>query len=148
MADERLYATFFVHDSYYGIDALDVQEFLRSQPMTRAPLCPPDVAGLINLRGQIVTAIDLRVRLGLPPSERGFEPMNVVVRTDDGPVSLLVDEIGDAIELPDASLEPIPTTVNERERGSLLGVHTLDGRLLLVLDVASVTSPSLDVSST
>jgi purine-binding chemotaxis protein CheW len=139
--DEQLFATFYVDGAYYGVNALDVQEVLRFQPMTRVPLSPPEVSGLINLRGQIVTALDLRVRLGLPPLDDGLDPMNVVVRTDDGPVSLLADEIGDVIEVPVANLEPPPATVSELEREVISGIHSLEDRLLLILDVARISAP-------
>ena len=76
-----------------------MQEVIRHQAMTRVPLAPKLIGGLINLRGQIVTAIDLRLRLGLPERRPGQLPMNVVVRSEDGAVSLLVDEIGDVLEV-------------------------------------------------
>ena len=101
MASLRQFCTFSVNDLLLAIDVLEVQEVIRYQDMTRVPTAPPVVRGLINLRGQIVTAIDLRRRLGLPPAGDDQRPMNVVVRTDDGAVSLLVDEIGDVIELGD-----------------------------------------------
>jgi purine-binding chemotaxis protein CheW len=91
------YSTFFVADLFFGVDVLRVQEVLRYQQMTRIPQAPAVVAGLINLRGQIVIAIDMRRRLGLPPRPGDQSPMNIVVRTDDGAVSLLVDEIGDVL---------------------------------------------------
>lgn len=140
--DGQLFATFYVDGAYYGVNALDVQEVLRFQPMTRVPLSSPEVSGLINLRGQIVTAIDLRVRLGLPPLDEGLVPMNVVVRTDDGPVSLLADEIGDVIEVPVSGLEMPPATVSAFEREVITGIHSLEDRLLLILDVARISSPA------
>ena len=90
------FSTFFVADLFFGVDVLRVQEVLRFQQMTHVPQAPGVIEGLINLRGQIVTAIDLRRRLGLPPRSGDQMPMNMVVRTDDGAVSLLVDEIGRA----------------------------------------------------
>lgn len=136
-----LLTTFVVDGLHLGVDALDVQEVLRFQSMTRVPLAPSEVSGLINLRGQVVTAIDLRRRLRRPDRDPGVLPMNVVVRTDDGPVSLLVDEIGDVIEVPRNSLEENPETVSDLERELVLGVHKLDGQLLLVLDVFRVSAP-------
>ncbi|MFN7840202.1 MAG: chemotaxis protein CheW [Pirellula sp.] len=90
--------TFFLDSQMFGIDVQTVQEVIRYQQMTDIPLAPDAVCGLINLRGQIVTAIDLRKRLGLPSRPEGQLPMNVVVRSDDGAVSLLVDQIGDVQE--------------------------------------------------
>lgn len=141
LASTRLITTFVVDGLHLGVDALDVQEVLRFQSMTRVPLAPAEVSGLINLRGQVVTAIDLRRRLRRPDRDAGVLPMNVVVRTDDGPVSLLVDEIGDVIEVPTDSLEENPETVSDLERELVLGVHKLAGQLLLVLDVDRVTTP-------
>src|SRR6266446_4348370 len=84
------FSTFHVADLFFGVDVLRVQEVLRFQPVTRVPQAPEVIEGLINLRGQIVTAIDMRRRLGLPPRGGDQMPMNMVVRTEDGAVSLLV----------------------------------------------------------
>src|SRR5262245_33457779 len=102
--------------------------------MTRVPLAPPVVRGLINLRGQIVTAIDLRRRLQL--SERPAEqpPMNVVIRTDNEAVSLLVDEIGDVREVDEETFERPPETLKGVARELIRGAYKLKDRLLLVLD--------------
>lgn len=140
-ASTRLLTTFVVDGLHLGVDALEVQEVLRHQPMTQVPLAPAEVSGLINLRGQVVTALDLRRRLRRPDRPEGELPMNVVVRTDDGPVSLLVDEIGDVIEVPADALEGNPETVSDLERELVLGVHKLAGQLLMVLDVAKVATP-------
>src|SRR5215475_11272759 len=101
MVDAHQYCTFYVDGHYFGLDVLHVQEIIRFQEMTRVPLAPAVVRGLINLRGQIVTAIDLRRRLEFPDRPAGQLPVNVVVTTDDGAVSLLVDEIGDVLEVPE-----------------------------------------------
>jgi purine-binding chemotaxis protein CheW len=90
--------------------------------------------GLINLRGQIVTAIDMRRKLGLPPRPAGRLPMNMVVRSDDGPVSLLVDEIGDVLQPDAATFELPPDNAPQVSRELLVGVYKLKDRLLLVLD--------------
>jgi purine-binding chemotaxis protein CheW len=130
----RQYCTFFVDGHYFGLDVLKVQEVLRYQEMTRVPLAPPTVRGLINLRGQIVTAIDLRRRLEFedrPPTQL---PVNVIVQTDDGPVSLLVDEIGDVLEVSDETFELPPETLRHAARDLIVGVYKLDERLLLILD--------------
>ncbi|HEX7097050.1 MAG TPA: chemotaxis protein CheW [Acidimicrobiales bacterium] len=142
MATERLYATFYVNGAHYGVDALDVQEVLRQQPMTRVPLTPEEVRGLINLRGQVVIAIDLRRRLGLEPLPDDQQSMNLVVHSDDGPVSLLVDHIGDVLRVEAEELEPAPQTVPQAQRELLLGVLKLESGLLHVLDVARATAPT------
>ncbi len=92
-------ATFYLDNLLFGVEVRQVQEVIRFQEMTRVPLAPPVIQGLINLRGQIVTAVELRHRLALPPREPNRLPMNVVVRTPEGAVSLLVDEIGDVVEV-------------------------------------------------
>jgi purine-binding chemotaxis protein CheW len=139
MASQQ-FCTFFVADLYFGVEVLRVQEVIRSLEMTRVPLAPPAVQGLINLRGQIVTALDMRTRLGLErrPPER--PPMNVVVRTDDGAISLLVDEIGDVIETSDETFERPPETMPVAAKGLIHGVYKLPKRLLLVLDSQKATS--------
>ena len=102
--------------------------------MTRVPLASSVVHGLINLRGQIVTAIDLRERLQMPPREGDRLPTNVVVRCDDGAVSLLVDEIGDVLEIAEDTFEQPPATVTGLTRELVRGVCKLADQLLLVLD--------------
>ena len=128
------YATFVVEDLFFGIDVLRVQEVLRYQEMTRVPLSPVVAEGLINLRGQIVTALDMRRRLGLAPRGAGRLPMNLVVRAEEGPVSLLVDEIGDVLHLDPADFEKAPDNVTPAARELIRGVYKLKNRLLLVLD--------------
>lgn len=130
----RQYATFFVEGLFFGVDVLQVQEVLRYQEMTRVPLAPDVIEGLINLRGQIVTAVDMRRRLHLQPRADGQTPMNAVVRTEEGAVSLLVDEIGDVVEVDTAAFESTPENVDPAARELLLGVYKLKDRLLLILD--------------
>ena len=114
----------------------EVQEILNAQPMTPVPLAPAVIRGLINLRGQIVTAIDLRERLSLPRRQEDSAPINVIVRTAEGLVSLLVDEIGDVLDVDTATYEACPNTMHRATRELVRAVHQLPGRLLLVLDVA------------
>jgi purine-binding chemotaxis protein CheW len=128
------YSTFDVAGFYFGIDVLQVQEVLRYQRMTPVPLAPAVIEGLINLRGQIVTAMDMRQRLGLPPRADGETAMNVVVRTEEGVVSLLVDEIGDVVEAESSSFERPPENLDPAIRNLVRGIHKLKDRLLLVLD--------------
>jgi purine-binding chemotaxis protein CheW len=119
---------------FFGVEVKEIQEVIRYQRMTAVPLAPPEVVGLINLRGQIVTAIDLRRRLGVEDRGPDQRPMNVVVRTDDGAVSLLVDEIGDVLEVDASTYEHAPDTLSDTHRAMIKGVHKLDGRLMLILD--------------
>lgn len=134
MSDTRQLCTFHLGPMFFGIDVLQVQEVLRFQQMTRVPLAPGVIRGLINLRGQIVAAIDLRERLGLQPRPDGQDPMNVIVRTEDGAVSLLVDDIGDVLEIESSGLDRSPETVRGSARDLIQGVYKLKDRLLLILD--------------
>ncbi len=136
MADGKQFCTFYLDGHFFGIDVQTVQEVIRYQEMTRVPLAPPVVSGLVNLRGQIVPALDLRLRLGLNPRSAGVLPLNIVVRTEESAVSFLVDEIGDVLELNDDLFEPPPETMSQTSRESLLGVYKIRERLLLILDTA------------
>jgi len=139
---DRLYATFYVDGTLFGIDATDVQEVLRAQPMTSVPLAPPDISGLINLRGQIVVAIDLRERLGREPAGEDTDSLNVVVRTEHGPVSLIVDDIGDVLKANDDALESPPETLSGPTKDLVVAVHKLEERLMLVVDVKRTAEPA------
>lgn len=134
MAQESQFCTFYLDKLLFGIELRGVQEVIRYVEMTAVPLAPSAVRGLINLRGQIVTAIDLRRRLELDARAAEMLPSNVVVRSEDGPVCLLVDEIGDVVKVEEGSFEPLPETVQGAVRSVILGVHKLDKRLMHVLD--------------
>jgi purine-binding chemotaxis protein CheW len=144
MAAEHQYCTFTVDGHYFGVDVLKVQEVIRYQEMTRVPLAPPEVRGLINLRGQIVTAIDLRRRLQLQDRPADQLPVNVVVQTEDGAVSLLVDEIGDVLEVSEKLFERPPETLKGPARALIQGAYKLPDRLLLILDTARALDLTLD----
>lgn len=132
--ETRQFATFHVGDLFFGIEAVRVQEVIRHQEMTPIPLAPPAIQGLINLRGQIVTAVDTRRMLALPPAPAGKRPMNIIIKAEDGAVSLLVDEIGDVLEIPLKSYAPVPDNVPARQRDLVSGVYKLKGQLMLALD--------------
>jgi len=136
----RQFCTFFVDGLFLGIDVQQIQEVIRYQAMTRVPLAADAISGLINLRGQIVTAIDLRRRLGLALRKPGETPMNVVVRDGDNAVSLLVDRIGDVLEVDEDLFELPPSTVRASIRGLIVGAYKLPDRLLLVLDTQQALS--------
>lgn len=128
------FCTFMLDDLYFGVPVTQVQEVIRSNERTRVPLVSSVVNGLMNLRGEIVTTIDLRRRLGLSDREQP-SAMNVVVRTDDGVISILVDEIRDVIEVGHVELEAVPATLAGACRDLVSGIYKLDHALLLVLDV-------------
>src|SRR5215468_10972303 len=133
MAGSKQLCTFYVAGTLFGIPVEQVQEVVRPQPITPVPLAPSVVQGLINLRGQILTAIDLRSRLGLGKAKDAARLMNVVVRTGDSPVSFLVDEIGDVLDVEEDSFEGPPETLQGDMRELIGGAYKLKERLLLAL---------------
>lgn len=135
----RQVCTFSVGDLTFGVDVQSVFEVIRSQEMTRVPMAPAVVRGLINLRGRIVTAVDMRARLQLPPLEEGLDSMNVVVRSEEGAVSLLVDEIGDVLDVDSTTQEPTPASLSPVVRDLVESVYKLEACLLLVLDPKRIT---------
>ena len=128
------FCTFHVDGHFFGVEVDKVQEVVRQQQLTPVPLAPPEVSGLINLRGQIVTTIDLRIRLGLPRRATGVEAMNVLMAGKDGVVSLQVDQIGDVVDVDPATIEAPPPTLGGNLRQFIRAVSKQQGRLLLVLD--------------
>lgn len=135
MSETSQYCTFYLHDFFFGIEVKTVQEVIRFQEMTPIPLAPECVEGFINLRGQIVTAVDLRRRLSFPPRDNGKQPMNVIVDSNGEPVSLLVDQIGDVLEVDQSLFELPPDTLQGIAREVIDGVYKLQGQLLLVLNI-------------
>jgi len=135
--------TFEVASLLVGIDILSIQEILRVQPVTVVPLAPSSVRGLMSLRGQIVPVVDLRVRLGLPAAESESAGFDVIVRTSQGAVSLLVDEVGDVVEVGQDTFEPVPETMSASARPFIRGAHRLERRLLLALEAETVACVNL-----
>ena len=138
MNTQTTFCTFSLGTLQLGVEVQRVQEVIRHQRMTRVPGAGDSVAGLMNLRGQIVTAIDLRQRLGLTPEAGQSAAMSVVLRTPDGPVSLLVDQIGDVALVDIAMFEPSPETLQGIARNMLQGAYKLENELLLILDADAV----------
>lgn len=138
MDEGRQFCTFHLDEFLFGVEVEKVQEVIRYQEMTRVPLAPAVINGLINLRGQIVTAVDLRRRLELPERPDNILPMNVVIRTDDGALSLLVDMIGAVIRVDESTFERPPETLKGIAKELILGAYKLKDRLLLVLDTEKV----------
>ncbi|WP_026421659.1 chemotaxis protein CheW [Actinokineospora inagensis] len=136
------YATFEVADQLFGLEVGEVQEVLAFSEYTPVPLAPGHVGGLFNLRGQVIAALDLRVRLGEPAVVRTGPAMNVIVRTDDESVSLLVDRIGDVVELEDTAAEPIPDTLSGPARELITAAFPLAKRLMLALDARAAVRGS------
>jgi purine-binding chemotaxis protein CheW len=140
--EARDFVTVVIGGQLFGIPVLQVQDVLGPQRITRIPLAPPEVAGSLNLRGRIVTAIDIRTRLGLPPIEGGKQRMSVVVDLGGELYSLMVDTVGEVLSLPAANYERNPATLDARWREVSAGIYRLDGTLLVVLDVERL----LDIS--
>ena len=126
---------FRLDEDLYGVEVSRVQEVLRSQRLTPVPLAPPGVAGLINLRGQVVTAIDLRERLGRPPRSEGADAVALVVSVDGEVVSLVVDSIVDVVQVSGETFEPSPDTLRGPARSLVQGAYKRPDGLLLALDV-------------
>jgi purine-binding chemotaxis protein CheW len=135
MGEPRQFCTLHLAGHCFGVRVERVQEVIAPQAMTPVPLAPRVIGGLINLRGQIVTAIDLRTRLEFDPSPDGEAPMNVVVQTPTGVVSLLVDGIGDVVDVDETIYEQPPETLTGVAKELILGVYKFDRHLLLELDI-------------
>jgi len=137
------FCTFYVDGLLFGIDVQHVQEVILNQPMTRVPLMPEALRGWINLRGQIIPAIDLRVKLELRERNVTAMAVNVVVRTADSAVSLLVDDIGDVREVAAEDFARPPETLRGAARELVSGVYELPNELLLVLDTEKAASATI-----
>ncbi len=144
MSDTSKICTFYVHGYFFGIEVFKIQEVIRYQEMTHVPLTDVTICGLINLRGQIVTAVDMRKRLGFPMMNADEKPTNVIVRTEDGAVSLLVDDIGDVIDISRDTFDVPPENIKGGIRTMLLEVCKLEDTLLLILDIEQVLSMDQD----
>jgi len=127
--------TFWVNGYLFGVDVLDVREIVEYQRSTRVPLSNANIDGLINLRGEIVTSIDLRKRFPQAKTKATKDPMSIVVFTKEGPISLVVDEVGDVIETDANRIENTQETLHSDVRKLISGVYKMDDQLMLVLDV-------------
>lgn len=130
-----LFSTFKVADRLYGIDVTRVQEVTKAMPCTRVPLAPKHMRGLINLRGQIATAIELNALFEIKAEPRASDNMNVFCEIRGALVALIVDEIGDVIEVETASFEETPETIPRKVRHLMSGVYKIPGDLLSILDI-------------
>jgi purine-binding chemotaxis protein CheW len=132
--DTREYVTASVDGQLFGIPVLSVQDVLGPQALARIPLAPKEVAGALNLRGRIVTAIDLRRRLGLEAADKETS-MSVVVDYHGELYSLLIDEVGEVLSVPASAYEQNPATLNPHWREVSGGIYRLDGVLMVILEV-------------
>lgn len=132
------YVTMLIEGQMFGIPVLTVQDVLGPQKITRIPLAPREVAGSLNLRGRIVTAIDVRLRLELSNHSEDNKGMSVVVDMGGELYSLRVDTVGEVLSLPAAKFERNPPTIDPKWREFSLGIYRLEDKLLVVLDVAKL----------
>lgn len=140
MSDMKQFCTFYLDREMFGIEVLNVQEVMRKQETTEVPLAPKVVCGLMNLRGSIVTCIDLRVRFDMAPAPAEVEAVNVVTQTPGGLVSFQVDRIGDVVEITDSSFEAPPPNLHGSARTLINGVYKLNNALLQVINVERVVA--------
>lgn len=136
------FVTMTVAGQLFGIPVLQVQDVLGAQRLTRIPLAPPEVAGSLNLRGRIVTAIDVRTRLGLPQRPADMKGMSVVVDLNGELYSLVIDQVGEVLSLAKDTFEANPPTLDPRWREVSRGIYRLKGQLLVVIDVAQLLTLS------
>jgi purine-binding chemotaxis protein CheW len=136
--ENRDYVTMSIGGQLFGIPVLKVQDVLGTQTITRVPLAPVEVAGSLNLRGRIVTAVDVRLRLGLPKRDADKAAMSVVVEHENELYSLLVDSVGEVLSLESRDYQRNPPTLNPRLREFSDGIYRLNDSLLVVLSVSSL----------
>ncbi len=134
MTSARQFCTFYLDRLLFGVESLKVQEVVTYRELRPVPLAPPVVSGLMNLRGQVVVALELRRQLDLPERPAGMTPICLVVRAASGTVCLLADEVGNVVEVDERTFEPSPATLSPRLRSVVLGVHKLEHQLMHVLD--------------
>jgi purine-binding chemotaxis protein CheW len=141
--EEQVYVTLTVAGQLCGIPVLGVRDILAEQPITRIPLAPPDIAGSLNLRGRIVTAIDLRRRLNLPAPEGDKKRMSVVAEPGGELYALQVDQVSEVMSLDAKLFERNPPTLDRNWALFSDGIYRLDGRLLVILNVARLLDYSI-----
>ena len=129
------FVTFVITGQLFGIPVLQVQDVLSTYKITRIPLAPPEIVGSLNLRGRVVTAIDVRLRLGLPPRDEGENHMSIVAECGGELYSLMVDSVGEVLALSQEGYERNPPTLDPKFRTYSDGIYRLDEQLLVVLDV-------------
>jgi purine-binding chemotaxis protein CheW len=132
------YLIIYLADQIFGIPVPHIQDVLAQQKVTKVPLSPPEVAGALNLRGRIVTAIDVRCRLGLPKDDDHQKSMSVVVEHNEELYSLIIDKVGDVLSLKDDEFEDAPPTMDSLWRNISNGIFRMDDQLLVILDVSKL----------
>jgi purine-binding chemotaxis protein CheW len=138
IAESGQWATFFLASEQFAVPVEDVQEVLLSQPLTPVPLAPEQIVGLLNLRGAIMPAVDLRTRLGFERVASSPTQKFLVLKTTEGLVSIVVDDIGDVFELAGEGWRPVPDTLEATHRQAVFGIFPMDGQMLLGLNTRAV----------
>ena len=138
------YVTVMIGSQLFGLPISRVQDVFMPDRMTRVPLSEPEIAGVLNLRGRIVTAIDMRRRLGLPPRDDDKRSMAIGIEMKGESYGLLIDTVGEVMKLGEATLEPNPVNLDAKLARVSAGVHRLDGQLMVILDVDSVLNASAE----
>ncbi len=141
------YVTVLLHGQLFGLPISRVQDVFVPQRLTRVPLARPEIAGVLNLRGRIVTAIDMRCRLGLPKRDDTWAPMAVGIECRGESYGLLIDTVGEVLKLDNSAREPNPVNLDLRLAQISAGVHRLDGQLLVILDVERVLDMGLEATA-
>jgi purine-binding chemotaxis protein CheW len=134
MSETRQFCSFYLDHLLFGIESQKIQEVVAYRELRPVPLAPASVSGLMNLRGQVVVALELRRQLELAERPAAVVPVCLIVRAEMGTVCLLADEVGNVIEVEEETFEPAPGTLSPRLRSVILGVHKLEGQLMHVLD--------------
>lgn len=132
------FITMYINGQVFGIPVVLVQDVLKPQKIARIPMAPPAVAGSLNLRGRIVTALDLRVCLGLPPRLPTEHPMSIVVENKGEAYNFLIDKVGEVLFLSNENLEPNPSTMEPNIKEFSMGVYRLEENLLIILDAVKI----------
>jgi len=138
VSGELQLATFLLGDLRFGVDLLEIQEINRQRDLTLVPHTPPEVRGVINLRGEVVTVLDLRRVLGLGEVELGRATRNIILRSGEESVGVLVDRLGDVVRVEASELQPPPANVSGLDARFMLGVHQQEDELLVVLRIEEV----------
>jgi len=141
------YVTFTTAGQLFGLPIECVQDVFKPTSITKVPLAGPEIAGVLNLRGRIVTAIELRSRLGLSARERGATPMAIGIEARGESFGLLVDVVGEVLKLPEAEREPNPVNLDRNLGRLAAGVYRLDGQLLVVLDIDRVLDLGIEAAA-
>ena len=135
---KKEFLTATVSGQMFGIPVLQVQDVLGEQKVTKVPLAPKEVAGSLNLRGRVVTAINLRHKLGMPEIAEGTKTMYIVIEHKGELYSLIVDAVGEVLALPDKDFENMPATMETSWRSLAMGIYRLKDQLLVILDVPAM----------